>query len=499
MAKHIPITGVSDIDITQEELEEAEQNNGHFSRFAQDFFIFSATSFDDSDGYSYVDIECQDADIESDNPEWEVYSELYEVYLLSGDTSSRIDNAYALMIEHDEFTSFYDERVLNISGVIYTDEPTVFSVINIELTCKGCQPDAYEIKYKRYNMAETGDTAQTLYSQYVKKNVTLSGNTHRSVFDWNIYDVAGRVTQYVETDGTTAHTESYTEQDEFCDDPYTNIESGGTQDEFRFINSGDSGSSITGISPGIYSVSSHTHREPNSIEYENGTTVLKYTTAPEIIGFRTFYFGDHWHDGTTGRTPSTATTPYLYSGQTLIKNISGNYSQFMSTDYKLSEVTNVGFSGQNEYNLIVCGGYGNGMQEIILPSTIKIIGNLAFKNNTLLNNIEFSDRSHLQLEAIGSFAFDNCGNLKTWNGSADIVFPDSLRILGEGCFRYTSIGEDGVLNIPPGLKFIGPAAFQGTNTSRVDFKNANSLLKIGAFAFKDSMIGDIDTSGGPLL
>lgn len=88
---------------------------------------------------------------------------------------------------------------------------------------------------------------------------------------------------------------------------------------------------------------------------------------------------------------------------------------------------------------------------------LRRIGNGAFKNCTKLKSFNFSSK----ITEIGTYAFDQCGELATTNNHAvddgSFYLPNSLRKIGECAFRDCSKAQ---FKINQGLESIGMYAFQ---------------------------------------
>ena len=113
---------------------------------------------------------------------------------------------------------------------------------------------------------------------------------------------------------------------------------------------------------------------------------------------------------------------------------------------------------------------GWSVQEVILPSTLKVIAEKAFYNCSSLSSIVIPEG----VEEIGDYAFYGCSALTS------IQFPTTLRIIGTRSFHTSKITN---LEFPNGLMKIGDYAFYGSNyiTSLVI---PNTVLSIGVSAFE---------------
>ena len=111
-----------------------------------------------------------------------------------------------------------------------------------------------------------------------------------------------------------------------------------------------------------------------------------------------------------------------------------------------------------------------GCKNTIIPTSVTVIGNCAFKDCSNLTNISIPS----SVREIGNNAFDGCYNLKS------IIIPSSVKEIGSGAFK----GCTNLTNIfiPPSVKRIGNSAFKGcTNLTNIFIPP--SVTKIGDEAF----------------
>lgn len=129
---------------------------------------------------------------------------------------------------------------------------------------------------------------------------------------------------------------------------------------------------------------------------------------------------------------------------------------------------------------------------ITIPSTVKSINEYAFSHCPALTNVTFAANS--QLESIGKYAFGSetasyNRNLQTFS------LPSSVKTIGENAFRGTSLTT---INIPNDslLESIGDYAFLSTQLT--GFTITNKLKSIGVGAFKNlSTLETITMSQSP--
>lgn len=147
------------------------------------------------------------------------------------------------------------------------------------------------------------------------------------------------------------------------------------------------------------------------------------------------------------------------------------------TTYTVTEIGEWAFANNNK------------IREVLIPKTIKRIGSNAFKDAENLEKVVFSDG----LEIIENKAF-YCtkkyrgGQLETGVPMGDIVLPSTLKIVGDRAFYGREI-ESLVLN--KGLTQIGEKAFNdfrdrsfSRSYSKTEFIVPSTVKKIGKEAFK---------------
>lgn len=118
------------------------------------------------------------------------------------------------------------------------------------------------------------------------------------------------------------------------------------------------------------------------------------------------------------------------------------------------------------------------IEELIIPSTIKTIGDFAFQSNNLIS-FEASE----DLEVIGQGAFMN-------NQIVDLELKDSLKIIGDAAFHINRIHA---IVIPENVEKIGISAFRQNGAQHLLFLG-NELRDLGEMAFLSNAFSDIDLS-----
>lgn len=109
---------------------------------------------------------------------------------------------------------------------------------------------------------------------------------------------------------------------------------------------------------------------------------------------------------------------------------------------------------------------GKGIQSATLPDTLNVIGENAFRYNSL-EIIDFPDN----LESIGYRAFFQ-------NQLAELTFPETLNSIGGGAFYFNGITS---INFNEGLTLIGVSAFSSNDLTSLDFPNTLQRIESNVF------------------
>ncbi len=121
----------------------------------------------------------------------------------------------------------------------------------------------------------------------------------------------------------------------------------------------------------------------------------------------------------------------------------------------------------NDMNIIKNNEYLKG---IILPSSLEIIGDRAFRNCSGLTSVTIGD----SVTSIGDYAFDDC------SGLTSVIIGDSVTSIGRAAFDDCS-ALTGVI-IPGSVTSIGDDAFFGCS-SLISVAIPSSVISIGAAVF----------------
>ena len=138
-----------------------------------------------------------------------------------------------------------------------------------------------------------------------------------------------------------------------------------------------------------------------------------------------------------------------------------------------------------------------GLEEIVLPSSVKTIGSYAFSNNKSLEKIylldgvrqieegAFSGNSKLSvvelpetLTEISRYVFSDTPSL------THINLPSGITNIGTGAFEHSGLTS---IELPKELTEIGRSAFSGTHLSEIYFPKQLNYLGINAFSYIDTL------------
>jgi hypothetical protein len=192
-----------------------------------------------------------------------------------------------------------------------------------------------------------------------------------------------------------------------------------------------------------------------------------------MIGYHLFNFSEHYNNAITCDDYDERTHyRNRFSG---IIGLPGNCVN-AGLDDKLTGGTRETNALQREYRLTE----HSSLQTVLLPESVTIIGNQAFKNNINLSEVTIENS---KLKRIGLFAFEDCQSLTAF------TFPATIEAIGEGAFKGSGIEEFVIPESP--LKEIEVETFARCNSLyNVDLSNSK-IKKIGRYAFRHSACSSV--------
>ena len=174
-------------------------------------------------------------------------------------------------------------------------------------------------------------------------------------------------------------------------------------------------------------------------------------------------------------------TYYEYNAQTKTLTLSGSgaipsflnndeaqpWSAWRSDGSIEKVVVEEGITGIGNYVL-----YYVTANEVLLPSTLKLIGNYALSYNSGITNIDIP----FGVKSIGASAFENCISLTS------VSLPDTLKTISKNAFKQCYALES--VKIPHSVTSLGNYAFHRCSVlESVNFESMSSPVKIGSYAF----------------
>lgn len=129
-----------------------------------------------------------------------------------------------------------------------------------------------------------------------------------------------------------------------------------------------------------------------------------------------------------------------------------------------SNLYNVQYIGAAAFERCLLGGY------LEIPKSVLFIGQSAFSGTTL-SEVDLL----CELEKLPEFMFQGVQTLD-W-----VSLPDTIKVLGYGCFMDTSIDSNGLFELPPLLEVVEEYAFQNTRLQEFIAPQTLKTIKSGAF------------------
>lgn len=108
-------------------------------------------------------------------------------------------------------------------------------------------------------------------------------------------------------------------------------------------------------------------------------------------------------------------------------------------------------------------------ENVVIPGSIKVIGECAFVDNLTLKSVVISEG----VTEIESSAFDGCKNLKS------VVIPKTVKVIGAGAFTRCALES---LELPEGVEKIEDEAFSECEKLK-SIKLPNTLVELGESVF----------------
>ena len=155
----------------------------------------------------------------------------------------------------------------------------------------------------------------------------------------------------------------------------------------------------------------------------------------------------------------------------------GDYAFFGCTNLK-EVVFNGGSTGLSLGNYAFAA---TGLDSIVIPIGVTSIGNYAFSGSAL-KSIEFKGA----IAGMGKHIFNACVNL------TGVVLPINFGTIGEGMFYGCTSLQN--ITIPNGVSEIAPYAFYGSGIKTINWPQAG-LTKVSDYAFAATAIGSVTIGG----
>ena len=124
---------------------------------------------------------------------------------------------------------------------------------------------------------------------------------------------------------------------------------------------------------------------------------------------------------------------------------------------------------------VIDGFYGNKkIKSVVIPSSVKVIGELAFKSCESLENVTLPE----ELFYIGKEAFSNCVSLKM------VTLPEKLFVIELDAFRNTGLTS---VTLPKGLEYLSQAFRECNNLAEINIPDDAAFLLKNATEYVEAL------------
>lgn len=190
------------------------------------------------------------------------------------------------------------------------------------------------------------------------------------------------------------------------------------------------------------------------------------------------YLIDSSHGEVVVKTPEIGTVLTNYYDESKTFTL-GNYSIYMCTYAKFTSLELA--DGVVE---VLTNGFAGAMnlESLKISSTVTKIEEYAFGGAPFLNSIEVADTNTVFNDGNGSNCVIEIGTNTLVLGCGQTIIPNTVKIIGDDAFEDNKLLEE--ITIPNGVTTIGFSSF----SSCVNLKNIvipNSVTKIDSYAFRD--------------
>lgn len=195
-----------------------------------------------------------------------------------------------------------------------------------------------------------------------------------------------------------------------------------------------------------------TMTKSTSKSYTVERNVMKSMTAFEVETELIIPTNEIWHTSTDGKIvePKRHTNVYNW-GAEIVSNVYENGKGVITFDGDVTEIPELAFWHSSS----------NTLQSIVLPNSVKKIGNTSFSNKTSLTTITLPNG----VTEIGEYAFSYCKSL------ADVEIPNSVTKIASGAFGSTALTS---VTLPPITDIASNAFFGCDNLTEINGEYASA-------------------------